>query len=281
MLTYLLIFLCAFGVVAVFARRFYLTLIKKKAEPTVASEETTEGKTDDEKEPKKRISKDDKEEIEKLYKRAVAFNKNGKIEDAVKLLVQALALDPNFQDGLKELGKLYMDEKDWVKAAAVYKHLVELTNDPVDFSHLGLSLYNASEFDEAAKAYQAAITLDPERSQRYISLGQVYREAKKDSLALIAFNHAVQLEPENVEFLLLAADTNIDLQNFTDAKVVLQAAIKFNPMSKIARKLLKMVEDREKELNIPKDAAVSPHVEHVLGTAEESAEPKEETKKQD
>lgn len=252
-----------------------MTVIKKRPEHVAGAVPAGEGTgTEKEAEPKKRVSKDDKEELEKLYKRAVAFNRNGNIEEAVKLLVQALAVHPNFQDGLKELGKLYMDEKDWVKAAAVYKHLVELTNDPVDFSHLGLSLYKASEFEEAARAYQAAITLDPARSQRYISLGQIYRDAKKDLLALIAFNHAVQLEPENVEFLLLVADTNIDMQNFADAKAVLQTAVKLNPMSKIARKLLKMVEDKEKELDIPKDAAVSPHIEHVLGTTEENVEEK-------
>jgi len=242
MWTYLLIFLSLLCLVIVFVRRLYFVLIKKSADDKSAEPKHKESA--DKPPLKKRLSKDERAEMERLYKRAVALIKRKEPKDAVKTLVQALAIDPDYMDAQKELGRLYLDQKMWGKASAVYKYLSEKTGDPVDYSHLGLSLYNAGELQEAAEAYQKAISLDPRRAQRYISLGQIYKDLEKWQLALIAFNKALELDKKNVDYLLLAADVHIQLETFDEARKLLRRVLEIAPMSKIARRLLKDIDRR-------------------------------------
>lgn len=247
MWTYLLIFLSILALVIVFAHRAYFVLIKKKdseeagrkMEPAMMEEENAP--------EKKRLKKDEKAEMEKLYNRALAMIKKREPKEAVKALVQCLAINPEFLDAQKQLGMLYIDQKMWGKGAAVYQYLASKTNDPVDFSHLGLCLYSNGDLDGAANAYQQAVTLDPERVQRYISLAQVYRDAGKDQLGLIAINKALEFDKSNLEYWLLAADLNMQLGNLMDARGAINRAIEIAPMSKVARKMLEDLAQEEKK----------------------------------
>ena len=222
MLTYLIIFLGLACLLIVFIHRLYVTLAKKTEE---MPEEVAKVAEEEGCGAAKRLSKDDRGKIDKLYERALALIKRKEPKDAVKTLVQALAVNPDCIDAQKELGKLYLDQKMWGKAAAVYKYLSVKSDDPVDYSHLGLALYNAGEFEEAATAYQEAIARDPKRPQRYVSLGRVYMDLNKLPLALIAFNKALEMDPENVDYILLVADIQMKLKNFAEACVMLDKAI--------------------------------------------------------
>jgi len=244
MLTYLLIFLSALLLAGVFVHRAIVVLVKK---PELEVVEKEDPKEEAEKKPKKRLSKGHKSDIEKLYKRALAQIKKGLPKEAVKTLVGALALDPNSEDCLRELGELYLAQKMWGKASACYKHLTELKEDAVYFSHLGLAFYNAGELPEAAEAYQKAITLDPKRKQRYISLCNIYRDAEKPQLAIIAINKAIELDAENVDYLLLAADTHIDLEDYAAAKQLCDDSKSINPMSKMANKIREVAVAKERK----------------------------------
>jgi tetratricopeptide (TPR) repeat protein len=244
MWTYLAIFLCVFFLLLVFVRRLIITLTKK---PETEESSTPEPPQKTDSTPKQRLSKDEKAELQRLYKRSLALIKKKDPKEAVKVLVQALAVDPLYLDALRELGKLYLDQKMWGKASAVYTTLSEKTDDPVDFSHLGLAFYNAGELEDAAKSYQEAISRDPKRHQRYISLGCVYLDSGKPPLALIAFNKALEKEPNNVDYMLLLADAHKSMAQFDDAKKILEKAIKTNPMGKMAKRVLEEVEQAEKD----------------------------------
>jgi len=252
MFTYLVIFLSFIGLLVVFSRRAYLVFLKKK----VADEVGLAGDRDvistglaaaERREiAKKRIPRDRKSKMEKLYARALAQVKKCDPKGAVKTLVQALAIDPDYMDAQRELGRIYLEHKMWGKASAVYKYLSEKTGDPVDYSHLGLSSYNAGELEAAAEAYQKAISLDPDRAPRYVSLGQVYMDLEREQLALIAFNKALGLDPENVDYILLMADLYLRLGSLVEARDLALKAGVIAPMSKVAKRILKEVEEKEK-----------------------------------
>lgn len=252
MFTYLVIFLSFIGLLAIFSRRAYLVLLGRKITEEVglaadrdvisaglAAAEKREAKG-------KRIPRDQKSKMEKLYHRALAQIKKCDPKGAVKTLVQALAFDPDYMDAQRELGRIYLEHKMWGKASAVYKYLSEKTGDPVDYSHLGLSSYNAGELEAAAEAYQKAISLDPDRAPRYVSLGQVYMDLEREQLALIAFNKALELDGENVDYILLMADLYLHLGSLVEARDLAFKAGNLAPMSKIAKRILKEVEEKEK-----------------------------------
>lgn len=217
-----------------------MALIRKKAS---VAEEVIDTDLEEESE-KRKIPRDQKVKMEKLYVRALAQVKKCDPKGAVKTLVQALAIDPDYMDAQRELGRIYLEHKMWGKAAAVYKYLSEKTGDPVDYSHLGLSSYNAGELEAAAEAYQKAISLDPDRAPRYVSLGQVYRDLDRGQLALIAFNKALELDGENVDYILLTADLYLHLGSLVEAGDLARKAGDLAPMSKIAKRILKEIEEK-------------------------------------
>lgn len=240
-------FLSLLTLLIVFLLRGYIVIFKQKPshepgkviEPVMTEEENTPDK--------KSLTKTEKQEVQKLYDRAIAMIKKREPKEAVKALVQALAISPNFLDAQKQLGMLYIDQAMWGKGAAVYQYLASKTNDPVDYSHLGLCLYSNNDLDGAANAYQQAINLDPERVQRYVSLAQVYKEAGKSQLGLIAINKAIELDSKNLDYWLLAGDLNMQLNNLLDARGAINRAIEIAPMSKIAKKMLEDLEILERK----------------------------------
>ena len=254
MWTYLLIFLSLLTLLLVFLHRAYIVHFKKKnleegktIEPVMMEEENTP--------EKKRLSRSEKDEAQSFYEQAIALIKRREPKEAVKALVKALAINNDFIDAQKQLGMLYIDQQMWGKGAAVYQYLASKTNDPVDYSHLGLCLYSNADVDGAANAYQQAINLDPERVQRYISLAQVYKEGGKPQLGLIVINKALELDGGSLEYWLLAADFNMQLKNFLDARGAINKAIELAPMSKVAKKMLEDLEAEEKKSREEKHGA--------------------------
>jgi len=247
MFTYLIIFLSLFGVLAIFVRRSYLVFRKKEE---ISDKALSQPVVEPQHEQKKRVPRDKKVEMQKLYERAQAHVKKCNPKEAIKTLIKALAIDPDYMDAQKELGRLYLEHQTWGKAAAVYKYLVEKTNDPVDYSHLGLASYNAGELEDAANAYQQAVTLDPQRAPRYVSLAQVYRDLKRDQLALISINKALELDPSNIDYLILAADIQINLNGFVEAQEFLRRVLEISPANKVALKLLNDIEASQKAASL-------------------------------
>lgn len=147
-----------------------------------------------------KISKEDRAKVEALCNRGETLVKAGKDDEAIKCFVQALAVYGAHNETLNKLAMLYLQKQMFSAAAALFKQLGELTQDAVHFSHLGLALYQQSDFEGAKEAYQKAVDLDSSRPQRFISLAQVYRSLGQPYNALVAVSKAVELDPENEEF---------------------------------------------------------------------------------
>ncbi|MFA6992802.1 MAG: tetratricopeptide repeat protein [Candidatus Gracilibacteria bacterium] len=236
MWTYLIIFLSAIVFISIFVRRAVLlgkfSKLKSapKEEAPVVSEDT----------PK--VLKKDKVKADALCDKGRQLIKQGGEEDAVKHFVQALALDPGNTDAQHELAMLYLNKQMFNAAAALFKQLSEVLENPIYYSHLGFALYQQNQFDEAKKAYQKAITLDPSRPQRFISLAQVYRATNEPELSVIAINKAIDLEKDNVDFLFLLAELQNEMQRFEDCKLILKKILSIEPGNKEAVVMLKKLE---------------------------------------
>lgn len=221
----------------VFARRWILFFKKPRKKTAVAAMAEAE-------KPKKikRVGKKDLEKAVALCHRADALIKTGKDDDAIKCLVQALSLNPADVEAQQKLAMLYLQKQMFSAAAVLFKQLGEVTGDPVHFSHLGLSLYQAGELGAARDAYQKAVSLDDSRPARFISLAHVYRAIGQPYNAIAAANKAVEKEPENLDFLFLLADLHMELENWADAAHVLKKILEIDKKNKEAKKLLRLAE---------------------------------------
>lgn len=199
MWTYLLIFLSLVGLVAVFVHRF--AALKRGEVVEEALEEEEEDLPE-----KKRMSADEKLSVAELCKKGKSHLDYGKDDEAIKCFVQALAIDPTHQETAQALAVLYLKKEMFSAAAALFKQLAAMTDDPAHYSNLGYALFLQSDFVEALKAYHYALSLDDSRSARFASLAQVYREMGRNYHALMAMQKAAALEVDNLDFKLVLAD---------------------------------------------------------------------------
>ncbi|MCK9186526.1 tetratricopeptide repeat protein [Candidatus Gracilibacteria bacterium] len=239
MLTYLLLFLSVSVFIGVFAHRVYALNIKKNTPPPEKKSLIDEEPLDIDE--NKKLSKQEKSEISILCEKADIKLKVGEEEEAIKLLVQAMAIDPANIEAQQKLAMLYMQKQMYAAAAALFKQLGELTNDAVHYSNLGLALYQQQEFEAAKEAYQRAVVLDSSRPQRFISLAQVYRSLNQLSNAIVAANKANEMDSQNIDFLFLIADLQMDAENHEESMNALKKILEIEPENAEAKNYLRKV----------------------------------------
>lgn len=232
MWTYLAIFLSLSIFIGVFVRR-YIIFLSSKSKPEDSSLEDATDLPE-----KRRLSKKERGEVEKLFKRGESFLKAGKEEDAIKCFVQALAIDAFHKETQNRLAVLYLQKQMYGAASALFKQLVDISPDPVHFSHLGLALFQQSDFEGARCAYCKALELDPSRPQRFVSLSQVYRALGRFQHSVIALNKALEIENENLEFMFLLAEIQAESGDKESAKKTLKKILEADPKNSDAKILL-------------------------------------------
>lgn len=239
MWTYLLLFLSISLFAGIFAHRVHALHVKKNT-PVPEKKSLIDEEPLDIDENKK-LSKQEKSDVMNLCEKADVKLKIGEEEEAIKLLVQAMSIDPANIEAQQKLAMLYMQKQMYSAAAALFKQLGELTNDAVHYSNLGLALYQQQEFEAAKEAYQRAVALDPSRPQRFISLAQVYRSLDQLSNAIVAANKAHNMESDNLDFLFLLADLQMDSKNYEESINILKKIIALAPENTEAKVYLKKV----------------------------------------
>lgn len=245
MWTYFVLFLGITALAAIFVRKAILLHVKKSRGAAAASRPDIKDAAEETIEISK-ISKSDKTKIEALLAQADQMLKNGEEEQAVKVLVQALAIDSNHIEAQQKLAMLYLQKQMFGAAAALFKQLADLTQDPVHYSHLGFVLFQQNSYEDARAAYQKAVDIDPSRPQRFVSLAQVYRSLGQPQNAVIALGKAIELDNENIEFLLLLTELYAELNNLEEAELALKNVLEKTPDNVDALALLKKLQ-KEKE----------------------------------
>lgn len=213
-----------------------------------AHERAVEDLQESEEEKKVRLSREEKAKVEELCKRGEALINSGKDEEAIKCFVQALSINTQHPETQQRLALLYLQKQMYSAAAALFEQLARQTNDPLHFSHLGLTLYQQSDFENAKIAYQTAVDLDPSRPQRFVSLAQVYKALGQLGNSIIAVNKALEIDQKNLEFLYMLADLQVEAGNYLAAKDTLDRLFVLEPGNKAAREMLKEIKRIEDQV---------------------------------
>lgn len=219
----------------IFGRRVFV-YIKSFAKAKKRPDKATDGEAEDTV-SKKRISSDHRAKVEELCQRGEALIKAGKDDEAVKCFVQALTLDELHMETQHKLAMLYLGKQMYSAAAALFKQIAELNEDPVSYSHLGLAYYQQNEYTSALDAYKKAVDLDPSRPNRFVSLAQVYRALGQFNHAVVALNKAMEMDEKNIELLCLLAHLQIELKDFNKARELIGQILEVEPENEVAKEL--------------------------------------------
>lgn len=84
---------------------------------------------------------------------------------------------------------------------------------------------NPPRYDDAERAYQLAVQLDPSDERAYVGLGNTYFDQKRYGEAETAFRRATELDPEDADALVALAYTNNAQDRYADAEKSAQRAL--------------------------------------------------------
>lgn len=195
------------------------------------------------KKPAQKIEGDEETQIKIHYTHAMASYENGDLSESREHFEKVYKMDKNFKDAAKKLGLVYLKNELFDKAENIFKDLIEANEeDAVAHSNLGRALYEQKKFKQSLEAYLKAIILDSSRAGRFISTAEVYRAMKDDLKAEKMYKKAIDLEPENVNYLLAFADFEQEIGKKSQAKYYLRLALKHDPDNHIAKEMMKELE---------------------------------------
>lgn len=146
-------------------------------------------------------------DLSRVYRIADMHFARGDLEEAEKWFIKALAFDPNHPEALNRLGVIYIQQGNARRAEILYRKLLSITQkESIYYCNYGRCLYNQKRLPEAIEAYDNALKLDASRPSRFVSVGQIYYELKDYVKALSYFAKALDLDPQNKEYLSITAE---------------------------------------------------------------------------
>ena len=108
---------------------------------------------------------------------------------------KAIAIQPNFSPGQRELGMALFQQKDYAAAATHLEKALALgLEDARLHNFLGICYSQTNRMSRAVSEHQRAIALDPKLAEAHLNLGYAYQHVGKISQARAEYATACQLE---------------------------------------------------------------------------------------
>ncbi len=129
----------------------------------------------------------------------VVYSKQKKWKEAIKAFNKALAnkLYTTPHIPYLNLGDLYMEQKEYEKAADAYRESKRFVNIEWTVIKLGTALLEAGKTKEAISEFQEGIGLAPQNANMRYSLGLAYLKEGSKRSALTEFKKAAELAPKS------------------------------------------------------------------------------------
>lgn len=175
------------------------------------------------------------------YKEGLAYKTEGKIDEAIKAMKDAVAQNPKHVMAWASLGSLYKQKmptekskddkaKDLDLSIDAYEHATQITTkDPVLWTNLGTAYANAGKLDQALTALTTACKLNPKDPEIRAYLGTVMRKKNDYNGAITNLEIAVKLKPDNPDWQHNLGVAYRFAKRDDDAIAAFQRAIALNP----------------------------------------------------
>lgn len=127
-----------------------------------------------------------------LYMLGFVLNREDRAGDSLAMYTQAAAITAPTSDDLKIVGLDYVLLNDYPDAIKWLEKAVAFDNKNKDaWYYLGRAYYTRSQLNEARKAFQTVLNLDPRNAKAENNLGLILESDAKPSAAIDAFQNAI------------------------------------------------------------------------------------------
>jgi len=195
------------------------------------------------------------------------------IRSALPVYKELAVLIPTNTDVLQTLVRLCKEMGTTVDAVSYLRRYVSLVgNQAASYRELGDLLYERKEYDEALSAYRNAIKIDPKitgfyrryaeimiakkqdnevvvaltklvqsgeaDAQDFATLGMIYQKQENYAKALLTYQEAMRIEPQNTEVLSAVGECYARSGNLREAIVTYEQVVIMNPNAADEHRLL-------------------------------------------
>ena len=165
-----------------------------------------------------------------LINLGAAYNSQGKIGEAIRLLEFATSITPNLAEAHVNLGVAYaMQGKS--EAAIVEFRAAILINPNLVQAHvtLGAIFIDQGKVEEAATALKTAISINPNLAEAYVNLGVIYTYRGKLEEAIAALKTAIRINPKQSAAHVNLGNIYLEQGNVEKAIASYKTGISINP----------------------------------------------------
>ncbi len=188
-----------------------------------------------------RLSAIELQEVRTLVRSAEKSLVQSKSEEAERLFIQALTIQPQAWDVQAQLAKLYLTTGRENKAEAMYKELLQHRDDVSFHANLGLAYYRQEKYIEACQAYQEALNRDSQSPERSAALGRACIAAHRFEEAAPLLEKACARLSRSTELLHLLAECYLQLGHADKAEGVYRRINRLEPYDEeVKAKLLNL-----------------------------------------
>jgi choline-sulfatase len=172
----------------------------------------------------------DKIALYNLMKEAAALSGEGKVEDAVATVKQALTSDPEIVEGYMLLGNFYKKMKRPQEAIDAYRDALARDSEHQNalFS-LALSYKDEGRLEEARVGFERARDLDPRNGKVLWQLADLWMRKGDFARAEAILTDALERKVDEHRLLLKLAENRIEAERFDDAERALKTALEKKP----------------------------------------------------
>ena len=149
--------------------------------------------------------------------------------DAEKILRDVLQREPDNGQALEQLSQLMIDEGRPQEAITLLGTAADEYSSPDLEDLLGDAYSQAKQFDKAEVAYQKAVDMDPQDPGHRHGLADTLLTEKKYAQALEQYKKLTTLEPSTAQNYLRMAQLSSQLGKFNDAETSLMRAKQLEP----------------------------------------------------
>ncbi len=175
-------------------------------------------------------------------KKADRLFETGQFDQAEQMYIQVIRKHPHEYLAYESLVRLYFKQKKYDDITEILEFLVN--NNPTNdmyLAQLGNVYISTRRFDAAVEVYQKSLVLNQLIPARFVNLGLAQQGIGQTAAAKENFKKAVDLDPTNMQYLMILVDAMIQLGERSEAITHLKAANEREPENvEVKEKLIQL-----------------------------------------
>jgi tetratricopeptide (TPR) repeat protein len=185
------------------------------------------------------------------YRKGTELMDANELDEAEKLLKEAIDLDPVFVDAMDHLGRVYRMQNRLSEAEAMYLKSININDkNLVPYQNLAIVYRLQNRLNDAFELYKRMIDIDADNPEPYYGIGELFYIVGNFDNSLLFFDKAMEL------YIKLNSSLVYDvfyykgmiysaLNNYDEALKYLEEAQKGNPNNPALQKMIDEIKNKK------------------------------------